>query len=881
MYRRQLLTLLSLFVVVLMTVQIVSGQDGLITYTTYDGYLSFDLPAGWAADRRNDENGLYFFNLVSDDSMLQRDGDVDDPEAGQMRGLVMRWQYLMKTYGVGLPGDTPENVLQTAFGDQMESLDITLETTTVGAYPAAKFEAEDDTNAGSVYALDMGIGGINLFVFSALTRPDYEALEPDLLALMASVEFGGGAVVHFSPTGFWALRQVWGPDSQSYATVAMYPLTGNPISAALYRPTGELIAQNEGMGVTWNADGSRAILYGDPQSSAALVMEVSSGEELLALGSAAKRVQWSPDERLIFSGDLGEFFKIWDAETQLQIASMMPPAQYWALNADQSLLATWDYGGSSVTVWDMLAAPSTRGTQLWTADRASSYFDAALSTRPEVSWSPDGESLLIITRDEVPALLDGRTGETRFTYTPPEGMELDDAGWDEYALTIGFKTVDCRIGSCIGELWVVDPVSGEVRVQLPHAHPVGNVVWNADGGQLATITDFEATIVTLWDGESGEALWETPVEVPDTGVRLYPAGESRLVVSNRGEVVPLLDAADGSLIHLNPQQADVEGSSLSADGSRLLIWGGPIVRVRSTEDGSQILALPHEAEEVLSARWSADESLIYTTTPGGSFQVWEVSSGRRLVTLLERVSIVDADRSVAASVSPDGQYVLIRSENNPYQRLWSLEPLLESARAAIAAETDRVDDLITTLNTALNDGDAEALAEPARRLIELDPDEGYGYTMLGVSFYYAEEDFEEAERLLKLALTINPEHIPAYRYLGDIYRREGDYAEARALFETALALSDNDEGRAFFHNRIGLTYSRDEATLVEATEAFTRAIELMPEFPLYYNNRGYMYYNRGEAFYPEAIADFERYVELAGENADPDTVELLNTLRGD
>jgi hypothetical protein len=86
---------------------------------------------------------LYFFNLVSAETMLQRDGDVDDPEAGQMRG-----QYLMKTYGVGLPGDTPENVLQTAFGDQMESLGITLETTTVGADPAAKFEAEDDTNAG-------------------------------------------------------------------------------------------------------------------------------------------------------------------------------------------------------------------------------------------------------------------------------------------------------------------------------------------------------------------------------------------------------------------------------------------------------------------------------------------------------------------------------------------------------------------------------------------------------------------------------------------------------------------------------------------------------------------------------------------------------------
>lgn len=41
------------------------------------------------------------------------------------------------------------------------------------------------------------------------------------------------------------------------------------------------------------------------------------------------------------------------------------------------------------------------------------------------------------------------------------------------------------------------------------------------------------------------------------------------------------------------------------------------------------------------------------------------------------------------------------------------------------------------------------------------------------------------------------------------------------------------------------------------------------------------YYNRGEQFYPEALADFERYVELAGENADPNTVELLNTLRGD
>ena len=73
---------------------------------------------------------------------------------------------------------------------------------------------------------------------------------------------------------------------------------------------------------------------------------------------------------------------------------------------------------------------------------------------------------------------------------------------------------------------------------------------------------------------------------------------------------------------------------------------------------------------------------------------------------------------------------------------------------------------------------------------------------------------------------------------------------------------------AAIHNNHGLAY-QDEGDYDRAIEAFTKAIELNPNYAVAYNNRGLVYNNIGE--FDRAIADYTKAIELK-----PDFVEAYN-----
>ncbi len=73
---------------------------------------------------------------------------------------------------------------------------------------------------------------------------------------------------------------------------------------------------------------------------------------------------------------------------------------------------------------------------------------------------------------------------------------------------------------------------------------------------------------------------------------------------------------------------------------------------------------------------------------------------------------------------------------------------------------------------------------------------------------------------------------------------------------------------AAIHNNRGLAY-REEGDFGRAIEAFTKAIELNPNYAVAYNNRGLAYNNVGE--FDRAITDYTKAIELK-----PDFVEAYN-----
>lgn len=878
MHPRHFLMSLWLVVVFAFTGVPTLAQVDEAVYTTYDGLLSLSLPARWVVDPNGDVSGSGFFSVASSEpalAVMQQNNQATNPSSipdGEVGIIIFRWTYLMQTFSVGKPGDTPCDTLQAMFGDQIAQLNIDTEDTTVGSYPAAMFKTADEKSAGAVYALDLGAGGVAVFAISAASEADYAQQESAILSFLGGLDFGGDAMVYYSPTGFMPTGRFWSPDGQTYVLVRSYPLGEQAVSAALYRATGEPLAEVAGLGASWNNGGNQAALYGDYAGSAVPVIDTATGETLFTLGTGASAVRWSPDDQYIVAGDLRQALRIWDAATGRQLYSL-DPAQLWAFNADLTRLAAWNYGGTDVRVIDM-----SSGAVVWTAPRAATYFDAIYNI-PEVSWSPDGTHLLVVTQEGVPSLLDGTSGAVTASFPPTADMEFTRGTWDANGLLLAYRSTDCRVQSCKGEAVVVDTSSGSELLRMSQDNPFESPIWSPDGSLLATATAFGALTVSAWDAQSGKLVWTTPLpDALSSRITLHWIGDASILVESNAAVSPLLDAATGEVISQNPHVNKVEAVVLNSDQSQMLVFGGPVVRIRTPGDGQQVMAMPHDGD-VKKASWSDDESLIFTTTEGGTFSVWDATSGRRLVRIDDRSSAADTNRDLFTYVSPDGQWVGTSLSGSAYTRVWPLGDRLDAARAAIAAETQTAADFLEAGQAASQAEDYDAMVEANLQAIRIDPDGVSAYDGLGIA-YYRQGKLTQAVDTLKTAILIDPSFLSSYQYLGDIYRRENSHAAARSAYEDGLAAAVSDKDRAYFYNRLGLTYTPGEATWPDAIEAFTSAIELDPTQPAYFRNRGYVNYWQGEASYPQAIEDFETYVELAGDKADQETVDLLAELRG-
>jgi len=97
---------------------------------------------------------------------------------------------------------------------------------------------------------------------------------------------------------------------------------------------------------------------------------------------------------------------------------------------------------------------------------------------------------------------------------------------------------------------------------------------------------------------------------------------------------------------------------------------------------------------------------------------------------------------------------------------------------------------------------------------------------------------------------------------GDVYYDQGMYAEAIEAYTRAVELKPD---WALAHNNLGLTYEKTKAAEMAARE-FTEAIRLDPQLAAAHYNLASVYYDRRQ--FPEVIFSYRRALEI-----DPDLAE--------
>lgn len=108
--------------------------------------------------------------------------------------------------------------------------------------------------------------------------------------------------------------------------------------------------------------------------------------------------------------------------------------------------------------------------------------------------------------------------------------------------------------------------------------------------------------------------------------------------------------------------------------------------------------------------------------------------------------------------------------------------ITEEARISSDVRSDYDNALIYLENNRLDQGVPmlEAVVEAAPELSAPLIDLGIAYHLIG--------DLEAAEKALRSALELNPDHPIAHNELGIVYRKTGRFAEARRSYQSALAI---------------------------------------------------------------------------------------------
>jgi len=182
---------------------------------------------------------------------------------------------------------------------------------------------------------------------------------------------------------------------------------------------------------------------------------------------------------------------------------------------------------------------------------------------------------------------------------------------------------------------------------------------------------------------------------------------------------------------------------------------------------------------------------------------------------------------------------------------------------------DDVFDIQEKVSRSIVDALKLKLTPAQKERLEKKPTENltaYDYYLKGRDYYYRyhKQDNENAIRLFKKALGLDPDYTLAYAGLGDAYaQRVQKFGFARSWLDSAVDVNKKsisiDPNCAEAHKALGLAYF-GKGWLHKALQVYRRAVELNPNYNPAVSNLGHTHYWMGE--YEEALKWTKKAVAL-------------------
>ncbi|MDJ1171879.1 WD40 repeat domain-containing protein [Roseofilum sp. BLCC_M154] len=344
-------------------------------------------------------------------------------------------------------------------------------------------------------------------------------------------------------------------------------------------------------------------------------------------------VSYSPDGQTLASGGNDGTIKVWNLETQAEVATLTGHQE-------------WVYSVSYSPDGKTLASGGADGTiKLWNLETQAEV--ATLTGHPggvsSVSYSPDGQTLAsggndgtikvwnLETQAEV-ATLPGHPGGVSSVSYSPDGQTLASGGGDATIKVWNLETQE------------------EVATLTGHQYWVNSVSYSPDGKTLAS-GGRDATI-KVWNLETqAEVATLTGHPGGVTSVSYSPDGKTLASGSGDGTIKVWNLETQEEVATLPGHLGGVNSVSYSPDGKTLASGGrDATIKVWNLETEEEVATLPGHLGGVYSVSYSPDGKTLASGGDDGTIKVWNLETQEEVATLPGHLGGV-----YSVSYSPDGK----------------------------------------------------------------------------------------------------------------------------------------------------------------------------------------------------------------------------------
>ena len=359
---------------------------------------------------------------------------------------------------------------------------------------------------------------------------------------------------------------------------------------------------------------------------------------MIDTGSRVYQIAFSPDGTKLASLEYdGSSVKIWDVASATELQTLMGPENISGLyfSPEGVILATGMYDTEgALTLWD----PDS-GQELRTICGSVGY---------QSTFSPDWSILATVSEERKIKLWNTSSGEELRTL----------AGHSDYIYGITFSPDGSRLVSWSGDfiikLW--DVATGNEQSTLNVENSVITVTFSLDGKPLAYTG--QGNLIRLWDITSGQVLREIGDGTLGSDIVISPDRTMAFFYRWGGNEIVLLDIISGEeLRRLDWQSYNVTGLDVSPDG-RIVAAGldSGQIKLLDAANGQELRTLTGHTAQVVRLAFSPDGTLLASGSFDITVKLWDVASGKELHSM-EGVDISWFGGMPSVAFSPNGQFL--------------------------------------------------------------------------------------------------------------------------------------------------------------------------------------------------------------------------------